>query len=335
MLRGLLKVLAVAVVFLATLAIGAFAILSLMPLDAAAVVRASNAGRPAATHEEALAAFASVEAGEAALALHQRCRSTLLDHGTKTARAVVFFHGLTNCPAQGDQLAAELFARGYNVYLPRLPGHGEANRLTTALANVTAEDFAAAAGAAIDLAEGLGEEVVVVGISAGGAMAAWLAQSREDVGRAIAVSPYLGPSNLPPWSMRAVANLVRVLPNMMMWWNPDDPLAVSDMDYAYPRYATRAMAEVMRLGEIVETAAAEGAPKVRRLGVLISEADDTASRPLVDELVSSWREHGREVEVEVLPLDRGIPHDLIDPRQDAADIAFVYPILISMIEAPN
>ena len=309
----------------------AFLALTLLPLDPDGLVRSAAASRPAPSHDEAMAAFATVQAREAGLPLDERCRSTLLTHGAKTGRVVVFLHGLTNCPKQGDSLAARLFALGYNVYLPRLPGHGEADRLTLALAGLTAEDLAVSATGALDLAQGLGEDVVVVGISAGGSMAAWLAQTRADADRVIIIAPYLGPIGLPTWATRATANLMRLAPNLMIWWNPSDPLGATEMDYAYPRYSTRAVGEVMRFGRIIADLADAGPPAATSLGALINRSDEAASIPLTEQLIAAWRRHGRAVDVEILPLPLGLPHDLIDPRQPAANVELVYPLLIQMV----
>lgn len=72
---------------------------------------------------------------------------------------MIFFHGLTRCPAQADELADRLFAMGYNIYIPRLPGHGEADPLTLSLREVTAEQLAGLAEDSISLGRGLGDEV--------------------------------------------------------------------------------------------------------------------------------------------------------------------------------
>ena len=49
-------------------------------------------------------------------------------------------------------------------------------------------------------------------------------------------------------------------------------------------------------------------------------------------LVKAWQAHDRTVDVEVMSADLGAIHDLIDPRQELADTALVYPLVIKMIE---
>jgi pimeloyl-ACP methyl ester carboxylesterase len=307
--------------------VGGFAWLSLTPLRPIAI----PPDHPAGSYDEAIATFRTIAAREATLPLHPRCHSTLLTHGRKTALVVVFFHGLTNCPAQADELASQLFDLGYNVYIPRLPGHGEADPLTLALVDMTAEDLVNNAQTSVDMAQGLGDEVVVIGLSAGGTVATWLAQSRADVGNAIPVAPFLGLHFLPSWADRAAANLLLVLPNMMVWWDPSNPMGDTEMDYAYPRYATHALGEVLRLGGLVQAEARYAPPAAQRLGMLLNAADFTVSNARNESVIAAWRSQGRDVTLKTLPLEHGLPHDLIDPRQADADVAFVYPILIGMI----
>ncbi|HEU4333668.1 MAG TPA: hypothetical protein VFT32_04175, partial [Candidatus Eisenbacteria bacterium] len=83
---------------------------------------------PARDYAEAVARYHRVRAGEDST-VNGDCLPRLLTHGGKTERAVVLLHGFTNCPKQFDSLAAILYARGFNVYLPRMPRHGLADRM--------------------------------------------------------------------------------------------------------------------------------------------------------------------------------------------------------------
>ncbi len=310
---------------------GVFFWLSLLPLDDEGLAQSREASTPAETHEQAIAAYKAVKAQEAAMPLNPRCASMLLTHGAKVAKAVVFFHGFTNCPAQLDELAPQLFALGYNVYVPLLPRHGEADQMTTVLSGLTAEELVASTDSAVDLARGLGDQVMVVGLSGGGTMAAWSGQYRADADGTIAIAPFLGPHVVPFWANRAATNLLLLLPNVMVPWDPREPMGPPAMDYAYPRYATHALGEFMRLGEILGSSASANAPLAPGLGMLINDADVAVSNTLARRVVSSWQRHGREVDVEVLPRSMGLIHDLIDPRQPDADTETVYPIVIDMI----
>jgi len=333
---GLVHTLVRIVAGLATTAVivlaATFALLTLLPINSAGLAQEQAARAPTADYAGAMTAFAAVEAAEqAGVPLNALCHSKLLTHGARTAKVVVFFHGLTNCPAQGDELAQQLFDLGYNVYLPRLPGHGEADPMTLALANLTAEALAASGRDATDLAQGLGDEVVVAGLSVGGTVTAGLGQYRADISDSISLAPFLAPYVVPPWAAHAATNLILMAPNFMVWWDAQTPYVSAEMPYAYPRFATHAIGQAMRLGLTIEASAHAKPAEAKALGMLLNDADVAVSNLLAEQLVTAWENKGRTVEVEVFPKDLKLPHDLIDPRQEDANIAVVYPKLIEMI----
>lgn len=329
---GLLRAGASVVAVIALLLGGVFAWLSQLPLDAQGLAENRAMNQPAVDYQAAVAAFDAIVAEEAKLPLHPDCGSRLFTHGARVAKAVVYLHGLTNCPLQADELARQLFDRGYNVYVPRWPGHGEADQMTLALTTLSAEQMVASTDAALDLARGLGDEVSVVGMSAGGAMTAWAAQYRADVGRTVAVSPFLGPHFVPPWANRAAANLLLKMPNMMLLWNPLEPEGAAGMEHSYPQIPTHALAQFMRLGEVLAGAAEQSAPQAASLGMLLNDADFAVNNALARQLVAAWQAKGRTVDLEVLPRSDLLPHDLVDPRMPGARTELVYPVLLELIE---
>lgn len=85
--------------------------------------------------------------------------------------AVLFIHGWGACRAEGeltiDQIADEW---GANVLYLRLPGHGLDGE---AMVRAQPEAYTRAVADALNAAEALGEQVVVVGSSTGGLLATW------------------------------------------------------------------------------------------------------------------------------------------------------------------
>ncbi len=316
----------------------AFVWLSLIPLDTRQLVRHVDANTPAASYDEAMARFGAVQAAEAKLPLNPVCRSSLQTHGQKAAKAVIFFHGLTNCPAQGIELGGELFAQGYNVYMPRLPGHGMADVLTHALSDLTAEQMIDTGDQAIDLAHGLGDEVLVFGLSAGGTLATWAAQTRADTANVVPISPFLGAYAIPTWATRPATNLLLLLPNFMIWWDSTQS-EPAGMDYAYPRFATHGLAQMIRLGAAVEQMAEGKAPAAAKIGLLLNAADTAVNNQLTDTLSATWQKHGAVIDTVVLPEADGLPHDVIDPHQPLVNTKVVYPIILGLLagetEAPS
>lgn len=95
---------------------------------------------------------------------------------------------------------ARVFHRaGYNVLIPRLPGHGHAgdwNRETPPPLPADPELYKKFTLHWLNQAQAFGDRVVVGGLSAGGTLAAWLALERpQAIDRALLFAPYLSGSS--------------------------------------------------------------------------------------------------------------------------------------------
>ena len=121
---------------------------------------------PLGGYEKAVAGIRA-ERSRDTVSVSPECHSILLDHGQRTARVYLFFHGITNCPMQFMALGQRLYETGANVYIPRLPHHGLGDRMTTDLAELQAQELADFADRELDLAVGLGDTVVVSGAAGG------------------------------------------------------------------------------------------------------------------------------------------------------------------------
>jgi alpha/beta hydrolase family protein len=122
---------------------------------------------PMADYAAALRRFQQIQETEGP-ELNPVCRSILLTHGQRTERALVFFHGYTNCPQQFRDLGHIFYELGYNVLIPRLPRHGLADRKVENLSPLKAEELRECADTSVDIACGIGRKVYVAGLSAGG-----------------------------------------------------------------------------------------------------------------------------------------------------------------------
>ncbi|HEY4129632.1 MAG TPA: alpha/beta fold hydrolase [Gemmatimonadaceae bacterium] len=104
------------------------------------------------------------------------------------APAVLIIHGAGDTPQTVRYLADALFAHGYHVEAPLLPGHG---RQVRDFRRVNADDwFAAVRVAFTDLAR-VHSWVSVIGVSMGGALAVQLAAEHPDIPALGLVAPYL------------------------------------------------------------------------------------------------------------------------------------------------
>ncbi|MGB0790253.1 MAG: alpha/beta hydrolase [Flavobacteriaceae bacterium] len=107
---------------------------------------------------------------------------------TKTPLSVVYLHGWSASAVEGDpvhrQIAQDL---GANLYLPRLAEHGLSS--DEALLDITADALVDSAKEALSIAQLIGDRVVIVATSNGGALALYLAESIPELAALILYSP--------------------------------------------------------------------------------------------------------------------------------------------------
>ena len=279
--------------------------------------------------------WARKQAEEARQPLHEGGRTIVLTHGYQTERVFVLLHGLTNAPRQFRELGGKLFATGANVVIPRLAHHGLADRMTDAHAAMTAQDLIDYAQYGVDLAQGLGRNVTVVGLSVSGISAAWLAQNRDDIGAVFLLAPFFAPAVIPDPLTRAFASALTRLPNRMMWWDPRVRENLPGPPYNYPRFPTRALGEALRLG--LNTAQSDRKLRVDKLGVILTENDRAVSNARTHRLVEQWRTASPDTEIFLheFPASENIPHDFIDPLQPDARTDKVNDLLVEWLTSRN
>jgi alpha-beta hydrolase superfamily lysophospholipase len=280
---------------------------------------------PIADFGTAVARIAAIQAHEDSI-VAPGGGSILLSHGHRTARVVVLFHGLTDSPLQYFPFAQQLFEQGDNVFVPRLPHHAEKMGDVRALGSLTAEELRDLGDRSVDAADGLGDTVVVSGLSAGGTIAAWVGQYRSDVHRVVLVAPALEVTHVPSLLHGAVLRIALRVPNVTRA-SPRDSTEPDRM----PGWATRAVAQTLKLGVAVRKSAAERAAAVKEVVVLLNAHDHTIANGAAIDLARSWERHGATTQIYVLPDSLRLPHDVIDPRHPGSNVAAVYPVLDSLI----
>jgi len=290
--------------------------------------------KPTPTYEEAVHAIQS-ELASPQPGVRPDCATRLMEHGAPTEHVFVLLHGLCNCPRQFEEFGKLLYERGNNVLIPRLPFHGLENRMNTEVAKLTAWDMLAGANQAADLAHGLGRNVTVIGLSINGTVVAWMAQNRDDIHRAVLLTPFLVPAMIPTWAAGPAERLMGRLPNAFIWWDDKQKENLAGPDYAYPRFSTRVISEVMRLGSSV-LEESETRPPASRSILVVTTAGDGASNPdATADLVKNWRRLApKAVTTYEFPAGDHVPHDLIDPNQPDQKISLVYPKLLELVDPP-
>jgi alpha-beta hydrolase superfamily lysophospholipase len=284
--------------------------------------------RPAATYAEALARF-QVLAGRDGRETNAACRSRLFTRGGRTGRVVVLLHGFTNCPKQFERLGILLHDAGANVLIPRVVRHGLGDRMTHDLAGLTGRELVDAAGEAVDIARGLGDTVVVIGLSSTAVAAAALAQTRSDIYRAVLLAPALAPRRVSAPLTRRVATLLIHAPNLFVWWDSKAKESLPGPAQAYPRFPTRALGEIYRLGSQVLDAAGRERPAARSIAVVTTAADRAVNNGTIAELTRRWRARGGAVTEHEFPANLRVNHDMIEPEQLDARVDAVYPVVAS------
>lgn len=286
---------------------------------------------PAMDYADAARLVADLAAADSS-GIGEECRTRLMTHGRRTAHAIVMLHGLTNCPAQFDSLARLSFARGANVLIPRLPRHGFRDRMTGELAHLEAREMRVFTDRVLDAAAGLGDHVTVVGLSIGGTLAAWAAQERADVDRAVLIAPMLGAAFAPGAWTPVVSRLGGTLPNLFVWWDDSLKQDLKGPRHVYPRFATRAVAATLRIGWLVRDAALHRPPACRSVVMVTVGGDRAVDNRLLAEIVSAWRRSGdRTIETYEFPEAMRLNHDIVDPDQVGGNVALTYPVLTKAI----
>jgi len=301
---------------------------------APALIPVSTAGlephpAPALSYADALVKFQQL-AEQDGSEVNPMCRSQLLVHSHPTEWAIVLLHGITNCPYQFETFAPLLYQRGYNVLIPRMPFNGYLDTETDALRHLTAEHLRDYGDRSVDIARGLGHKVAVLGLSTGGVVAAWLAQFRADVDRAVIVAPALGLGVVPaPLSNMAMHAFVR-LPDLRKRRKAGsiEPPQV----YAYQ--SSRSAGQWLRLATRVFQAARHTAPLARSAVIVSNGYDHVVSNRRTAHLIQLWQGTGYPVEQYLFPPDLHLKHDCIDPRQPDQHTEIVYPVLLDLLVPP-
>jgi carboxylesterase len=258
-------------------------------------------------------------------------RTLLFDHGRRTTHATLLLHGLSASPRQFIAVAQALHERGHNVFVPRLPRHGHRNRLSEALATMSAAQLEACAADSLTVAQGLGEHVNVAGFSLGGLLTAYIGQF-ERVHRAVAVSPFLGIAAIPNLFRLPVARWVLRRPNRFYWWDPvlrerQQP------EHGYPRFASHAIGHGLTLAHEVMDAARSTAPKADELVLVVNPRDSAVNRGAIERLARSWSGTKPDaVHVHRLTNMPRFSHDIIEPKRDPEVSKRVTQVLVELID---
>ncbi len=284
---------------------------------------------PAQNYNEALQLVELLRADEPQ-GMNPLNRAQLMTHGKKTDRAIILVHGYTSDPQQFQELGKRLYALGYNVIIAPLPHHGLADRMSDAHARLTAEELVDYANRTVDIGHGLGEKVIMMGISAGGVTTAWAAQNRSDIDLAIIISPAVGFKQVPTPLTAAAMNIYTLLPDALEWWDPVLKEKVLP-EHAGPLYSRHALSQILRLGFVVQREAALETPAAKKMVIVFNANDLMINNEMTMKMVNQWKEHYASLTTLEFPANLKLPHDIIDPAQPDQRVDIVYPRLLEVV----
>jgi carboxylesterase len=250
-------------------------------------------------------------------------RSIFMTRGAPAPRVYVLLHGFTDAPTQFAAVGAHLFADGANVYIPRLPHHAERTSPLRAISRVRSDELARFADSTAEIARGLGDTIVVIGLSAGGVLAGWIAQFHPEVQRAVLIAPAIAPGVLSDDDAGGLVILASKLPDIERRTAPAD----SSRPENIAGITTRGLAELLQLGRRVHEQAEDGPPAVRDIVFLLNERDRTVSETASLDLAQRWMDRGAGVRAYRFTASANLPHNVMELTSHGGNTELVYPVV--------
>ncbi|HEY2374739.1 MAG TPA: alpha/beta fold hydrolase [Gemmatimonadaceae bacterium] len=275
-----------------------------------------------ASYQEAVAMVARRQAADDSVVVAGG-RSLLLTHGERTARVFVLLHGFSDLPEQFAVVGDHLYSGGDNVYIPRLPRHGERRSPIRSLGRIRAEELARFGDSTVAIARGLGDSIIVVGLSAGGVIAGNIAQSHTEVDRAVLIAPAIAPGTLSDDQGHGLVILASKLPEIT---RTNAPIDTTRPDYVQG-ITTHGLAQVLLLGQQLRDASADRAPGTKEMIFLLNEADHTVSEQAAVDVARRWFDHGAHVGVYRFAASLKLQHNVMEIDAHGGNVGLVFPVV--------
>lgn len=273
----------------------------------------SSRPRPVGGYAKAVERIEAIKADEARQDLIPEGESVALLTGSRTATSVVIFHGYTSVPRQFQLVAEGYRAQGCNVWLPRLPYHGERDKMTSDFSKIDAALLRRFADENVDIANALGRDVIVIGFSGGGSLGVWSGSQRTDVDKTVLISPVLHPLGVPLWADKPLARGLRVAPfDVYKWWNPE--LKANNTEgYNYPRLSLGGLASMLSLTFWSDQKAAEGQRPAGEIVLIRNDGDQRLDSAYNEQFVKRLADPA-QLTIYRIPKSAGLKHNFISPE---------------------
>jgi pimeloyl-ACP methyl ester carboxylesterase len=253
--------------------------------------------------------------------------TTAITHPQPMAKVAVLYHGFTNSPKQFEQLGQQLFEQGYNVYIPRLKYNGHKSRTSRAMKHLTVQDLIDYVDDSIQIAQALGDQVIVMGLSGGGTMALW-AGLKYNLKQVVSIAPFIDPMYYPKRLRRLIVQLIRILPNFFLWWESDVKEKIDSPPYAYAWFSTKAIGRFLQVAISLENELHKNNPKTKNFTLVLNQVDTAANPQRLSSFIHKLQEAQADVDEVIFKAEEKIHHDMIDPNQQGQKVNLVYPRII-------
>jgi pimeloyl-ACP methyl ester carboxylesterase len=232
---------------------------------------------------------------------------------------LVLLHGYSAGPWQYEEMSDFLHDKGYNVYVPRLPGHGlvtsEGIPTGCAIPESNEDDqWDSFVDSVYQQAAALGEAVQVIGLSGGATLGLRIAERHPEVAGVAAFAPFLG-GNLPLGLLFPVVNFLDTITFGMLGNLLDrGPFGKNsntiDNGGPHTKSSLGQALGMYQLGQKIDRVAAPVQ--------FITTAGDSLSGTAA---VSRMRAHcgdGEQTGWYHFAREDGVPHAMVSPRQSRA-----------------
>lgn len=225
----------------------------------------------------------------------------------RTPISLVYIHGFSASRGEVAPLTALVASQlGANVYYTRLAGHG---RDGAALAAASVSDWVNDMAEALAIGHAIGEEVVILSMSTGSALAAWAAVERPDLMENVKGIVLMSPN----FQIKAAGAWVMTMPwgkqILRMVNGPErsfEPANETHARFWTERYPVDALLPMAALVEQVRKSEVEGA-QIPAL-FIFSDADEVVDHSVTREIAARW---GAPREIEVIPEKPGTDNHVI------------------------
>ena len=246
-------------------------------------------------------------------------------------KAIILLHGFTNCPQQFETLGKQLYDLGYNVYIPLYPYHGLSNRTNTELRNLSSEKIIEFTDEVTNTAYGLGDTISVMGLSAGGLMAGWIGQNKDNIKQVMIIAPNFQYIDVPMNYSMPATRLLCLMPFYYKWWDDTLKETIPGPKHAYPGFPLNSMGEYFYFASILQEETNKIHPKTNRF-IMVNNADDKAvHREQIRYYVNNLKKWNVNLTEYEFPSGTIPNHDIIDPAQPNQPIEYIYPELIKLL----